>query len=264
MLGLLGVGSLLAVGCSDGAETTGRRIVLDTMMTAGPEATQPFTTSQGWTISLSKILISTGPLYYFDGAVIFSRLEPPSNPTYEFLERYIGIRSAHAHPGHYVPGNARGEVLVGTTVDLHDGPVQLATGEGVTGLVRSATFSFGASPAGPLAAELGSNVMVVEGTATRGEATRTFRAELATSDLINTKKIPAIEGCPFDTTTMEFDGVVTITVRVPYWFDQVEFDELPAGLAADPTVMPVSSIARNELVRGMKAGDAYLFSYSKK
>ena len=260
----LAVSSFLGAACSDGDDTTGRRIALTTTITAGAEATEPFTTSQGWTIALQKILISTGPLYYFDGAVIFSRRDQPANPTFEFLQRYVGVRSAHAHPGHYVPGNARGEVLVGTTVDLHDGPVELPSGEGVTGLVRSATFSFGVAPGGPLADAMGAHVAIVEGTATRDGDTRAFRAEIDAADMLNTKRIPAIDGCPFELTDMQGDGAVTISVRVSQWLDQVEFDTIPSANGGEPTVLPTTSIARNALVRGMKAGDAYLFSYTQK
>ena len=263
-VGALAASAFIMSGCSDGSDsTTGRRILLSTTITAGAEATEPFTNSQGWTIALRKILISIGPLYYFDGAVILSQSESP-NRTYELLNRFLGVRSAYAHPGHYVPGNARGQLLNATTVDLHDGPVELAVGEGVTGLVRSATFSFGATPEGSLAGQLGSHVAVVEGTATRDDDTRVFRAELDAADVLNTKKIPAIEGCPFEQTNMQGDGKVTISIRLPEWFDQVEFDTIPAGNGGEATLIPTSSIARNELVRGMKSGEAYVFSYSQK
>jgi hypothetical protein len=75
--------------------------------------------------------------------------------------------------------------------------------------------------------------------------------------------MPVIEGCPFEPTDLQGDGTVTISIRLPYWFDQVEFETMPASLDGSPVLVPRSSIAYNELVRGMKAGDAYVFSYAK-
>ena len=64
------------------------------------------------------------------------------------------MKSAFAHPGHYVPGNAKGEMLTAYSADLLAGGM-LGTGDGVTGLVRSATFSYATPATGPAAAELG-------------------------------------------------------------------------------------------------------------
>jgi hypothetical protein len=256
--------ALSAAACSDASDsTTGRRIVLATSMIA-PLATKTFDNAMGWSISLRTLVVSTGPLYYFDGATIFSHNERPANRTYDLLERVIGVRSAHAHPGHYVPGNARGQVLRGTAVELRAEPVDLVVGDGVTGPVRSATFSFDVPSAGPLADVLGSHIAVIEGTASQGSDVRAFRAEIDAEDMLNVKKVLAIEGCPFEPTEMESDGTVTIAIQLPLWFDQVEFDTVPASNDGRPVLMPATSLARKELVRGMKAGEGYTFSYSKK
>jgi hypothetical protein len=256
---------MLGGGCSDGGDsTTGRRILLETNIATAPQNGAAFTNAQGWSIDVDELLVSTGAFYYFEGATIFSQNDVPANRTYELLNRFVGIRSAHAHPGHYVPGNARGQLLNGLTVDLHAGPVPLAMAEGVTGLVRSATFSFGMPPQGELAGLMASHVAIIQGTATRESDVRVFRAEIAASDVLNTKKMPAVEGCPFVPTDMDGDGVVTLTIELPLWFDQVEFDSVPASADGRPVLVPDSSIAHNQLVRGMKAGDGYVFSYSKK
>jgi hypothetical protein len=261
---LLAFACVVASACSDGADsTTGRRIVLGTTITAGSEASEPFTNAQGWTIQFYKLLLSTGAFYYFDGATLFSQSEVEANRTYQMLERFIGVRSAFAHPGHYVPGTARGQLLHGVTVDLHAGPAELAMAEGVTGLVRSATFSFGTPPQGELANEMESHVALIEGIAKKGAEVRVFRAEIGASDVLSAKRIPAIEGCPFTTADMQDDGSVTLAIQLPIWFDQVEFDALPASTDGKPVLVPESSIAHHQLARGMKKGNAYVFSYSK-
>jgi hypothetical protein len=257
--------SLLASACSDGADsTTGRRILLGTTISAGDEASTPFTNAQGWTIELQTLLVSTGAFYYFEGATIFSKNDAPPNRTYQLLDRFVGVRSAYAHPGHYVQGTARGQILNGLTVDLHHGPAELAMAEGVSGLVRSATFSFGSPPQGALAGEMESHVAVIEGAATKGSDVRAFRAEISASDVLNANRAPVIEGCPFVPTDMQGDGAVAVAIQLPIWFDQVEFDTIPASNDGRPVLIPESSIAHNQLARGLKKGNAYVFSYSKK
>jgi hypothetical protein len=259
---VFGAPALIEACASSSSTTTGKRIALQTRVTAGPEATTAFTNAMGWSITLDELVISTGAFYYFDGATIFSQLTPAPRTPSDRLHETFGVSEAFAHPGHYVPGNARGQMLVPSSVDLHAGGAVLATGDGVTGVVRSATFSFNAPPTGPLAGELGAHVVVVEGTATKGAETRIFRAEIDAADVANTKSAPAVEGCPFTETTMDADGTVTLGIKLPLWFDQVEFDSLPASTDGKPVLMTSAEIARNELVRGMKAGDGYVFSYA--
>lgn len=262
----LTVAAALPSACSSSDEggTTGRRIALTVKVTGSPEAKAPFTNAQGWTITLSKAVIATGAFYYYDGATIFSlneRFVPAQKSPGQRLWEVLGERTAFAHPGHYIPGNAKGEYLVSSSADLRSETV-LGQGNGVTGVVRSATFSFGTPAAGALAAELGSHVVVLEGTATKGAETRVFRAEVDAQAVHNTSNLPAVEGCPFVETDMQEDGVVTVTVGVAQWFDQVELDAVPASADGKPALLPVAGIGHNALVRGMKEGLAYSFSYA--
>lgn len=260
----------LPTSCSSpDSGTGGKRIALTAVVVGSPGATSSFATSSGWTVTLSKALLATGPLYYYDGATIFSDAAPsrlgsprPWSPLDE-LRRALSIKSAHAHPGHYVPGNARGQFLTSTSVDLRT-ETALGDGDGVTGIVRSATFSFGSPAAGPFAGELGAHVAVLEGRATKGSDERAFRAEIDAADLTNEENALAVEGCPFQEIEMTSDGTVTVTLAVEPWFDQVEFDSLPASDDGAPVVMPAATIGRKELVRGMKAGIGYTFAYRAK
>jgi hypothetical protein len=153
---LLASASLLA-SCGPTETTTGKRVSLRVVAEAQKG---PFTTSEGWTVTLSSAQLSVGPQYYYDGATIFSQRSPswPSR-LYDVL-----VPSAYAHPGHYVAGNARGEMLTPTSLDLVSGGGALGTGAGTTGIVRSGTFSFQAPAQGPFASALGPNVLAVAGT----------------------------------------------------------------------------------------------------
>lgn len=259
-----GLLSFLPTACdsSDGGSGTGgRRITLGAVVTSST-LKAPFTNSMGWNVSLTKAFVSTGAFYYYDGATIFSSNTPRRAPLDRLLD-VVRIKTAFAHPGHYVPGNAMGQFLTPSSADLLTSNV-LGTGDGVSGIVRSATFSFQTPAAGPFAGELGTHVAVLEGTATKGGDSRPFRAEIDAADIVNTENANAVEGCPFTETTMETDGTVTVTVAMTQWFDQVEFDSIPASTDGQPVLMPADAIGRNELVRGMKEGLAYVFSYAAK
>lgn len=260
---VIGLATLTSACASTSDKTTGKRISLATKISAGTEARTPFTNSQGWNISLSKVVLSTGALYYFEGATIFSVAPVTRTSRWAQLWDYVAIRNANAHPGHYIPGNARGEMLSSASVDLHAGEAALPNGEGVTGTVRSATFSYQSPATGSFATELGPHVAVLEGVAKKGTDTRPFRAEIDASDLLNTRDTPSVEGCPFIEAEIEADGTVTVNIKLALWFDQVEFGTVPKSDDGTPVRIPETAIARNELVRGMKAGDGYVFTFSR-
>jgi hypothetical protein len=258
----LGLAGVLPSACSseDGG-TTGKRIALAVKVTGAAEATKPFTNAQGWNITLTKAVVSTGALYFYDGATIFSLNEPQPRSPGKLLRDAFAVKTAFAHPGHYVPGNAKGELLAPSSADLR-GETILGNGNGVSGITRSATFSFQSPAAGALAGELGSHVAVIEGTGTKGTETRVFRAEVDADDVYNTNGQPQIEGCPFAETDMQSDGTVTITVKVALWFDQVELDTAPPSPDGKPTTLVKDSIPMRGLTRGMKAGLGYSFAYA--
>ncbi len=238
--------------CSgDGSSgTTGRRVRLQTMVEVAPAAEAPFTNALGWTITLSKALVSIGPLYYFDGEPLFSRRPE--------LLRALSPKRAWAHPGHYVPGDAKGEMTVASSVDLLAGPTALASGEGVSGAYRSARFTFGAPPVGPHAAALAGQVVVVAGEATNGEATVRFTASADATDVADAEGAPIVEGCVLRNGDVQADGTVTLTIEPTVWLDQVDF----AGMPQDAETA-LAGVARDGFVRGLKKGSAYVFSYAR-
>jgi len=241
------------IACSDGegSGTTGRRVALDVQIAASPESKQ-FTNAKGWSISLTKAAVSTGAFYFYDGEPLFAGGVPrPSRGL---------VKAAYAHPGHYVAGNAKGEMLTPSSADLLAGAA-LGSGHGVTGMVRSATFAYSTPATGPVAAELGASVVVLEGSATKDTETRIFRAEIAADELKDARGDLAIEGCPFATTDMQDDGTVTITIDLPMWMQQVDLTEVPASADGKPVLLS-SGIARNQLVRAVKGGLSYRFAFT--
>jgi len=251
---VLVVGGPIA-GCADddgGSGTTGKRIALEVKIAASSDSKQ-FTNTQGWAVAITKADIATGALYFYDGATLFAGRNTPA--------KWSMVRTAHAHPGHYVPGNARGEMRTSSSADLMVGAA-LGKGDGISGPVRSATFTFGTPPSGgPAASELGANVIVLEGTAAKGAEIRVFRAEILPDEVKDGKGIMQIEGCPFAETDMQANGVVTVTIKIPMWFEQVAFDAVPASTDGKPVLL-TDGLARNQLVRGTKAGLAYSFAYA--
>src|SRR5688572_20878894 len=68
------LGLALSIEACSAGETGGARVALDTRVELAPNA-RSFTTAMGWDVTLSRVLISTGPFYYFDGPPPVVRLE---------------------------------------------------------------------------------------------------------------------------------------------------------------------------------------------
>jgi len=224
------------VGCDGGDEgTTGRRLSHEVRITSS-DARQAFTNAHGWSITLSRADLAVGALYFFDGATIVTRSS---------AGEWSLVRSAFAHPGHYVPGEARGELLGGGAVDLRV-DARLGVARGVSGIARSATFSYRGSTG---TAALGGHAVVLEGTAARDGAVRPFRFELDPDDVVGADGRADVEGCPFAEVDLQADGVVTVDVQVSRWLDQADFGG------------PVAEV-RRAVTRGTRTGLAYRFSYA--
>jgi hypothetical protein len=261
-LGLALALSLQACGGDDSDETGGKRVVLRTRVTVAPEAMNGFDTGLGWHVALDKLIITAGPFHYFDGAPPVVRVERES-PS-RWASRLLGLGTAFAHPGHYEPGNALGEMLESTSVDLLAGPAELPDGEGVTGTYRSARFTFPESAGGPFAGELGTHVVVVEGTATKtGEDTRVFRAVGDYAEIAKSEAKAEIEGCQFVETRVEGDGTVTLTVQPSVWFDIVDFSVSDPGAVGAPAELPAGSQPSVAFSQGLAQLSAYRFEFSK-
>jgi hypothetical protein len=139
---------------------------------------------------------------------------------------WFTLPEAHAHPGHYQPGNALGQMVQPSSFSLFDGPADYPDGEGVSGTYRSATFALASTIEGPDKAALGTHVVVAEGTASKdGESDVRF---VATADLDEVEASASqgqVSGCVFDETNVETDGTVTVTLDPRIWFRLVDFSQ---------------------------------------
>jgi hypothetical protein len=237
----------LALGlsaCSD-AETGGHRVELTSSVGAQALA---FTNAYGFAIELSSALLSLGPLRYRDSA-------PVAN-----FQGFRWIRTAHAHPGHHLEGDTLGEMLEPATVDLARGVTDLGTGEGVTGVARSARFFFQSPAAGELSEVLGQSVVLVEGSTTSGGEARHFRARALLEDVLDAEGHPFVAGCAFENGDIRENGAVRLTVWPSVWLDQVDFGELPANAAA-PSELDPKTTPHEAFTRGLKKAAAYVFAY---
>lgn len=260
---LTGLGLALALqACADGPDSTGgKRVVLHTRVTVDPAALARFQSELGWDITLSKAATSAGPFYYFDGTPPLVLSEP--RRSWQYAVRWLGLGTAHAHPGHYQAGNAMGQMLESSSLDLMAGEAAFPDGSGVSGSYRSARFTF-AEPSGPAKRELAGHAVVAEGVAEKaGEQPRYFRA---VADLASIEKSAAqgrVEGCELREADVDGDGTVTLTVNPVVWFDLVDFTEAEEGSVDAPAELPPDSQPQIAFVLGVTQLSAYKFSYSK-
>lgn len=249
---VLGSLPLAATGCGD-PSTAGIRVELATWIEPGALELE---TAAGWKVSVERCLVSVGPLRYVEAGAVALGGALPAGVSAWLWSLVVG--TAHAHPGHAVGGGTLGEMLAPFAVDLTSGATPLGRFGAVSGLVRSAHFSFHSPPAGPLAAELGRRIVVLEGRAENASGERRFRAEARLADVLDAEGRPVVEGCSFEDGDLGEDGTVTLRIEPKVWLDQVDFAELPAGSAER---VDLTGAAHDTFARGLKKPAAYRFHY---
>lgn len=255
---------LAPAACSNGEDTTTGKRLSVAIRVGSVERSVPFVNAKGWKVALSKAAVATGALYFYQGAPIFSSVQRRRAPraSHASLRDFVfGRGLAHAHPGHYVAGEARGQMTQNSSADLLAADTEYPSGEGISGVVRSATFSFSSPATGPVAADLASSVVVLEGTATKLDQTRIFRAEVSPADVLHDGQL-IVEGCPFAEADMQSNGTISLKVSLKQWLDQVDFDDVPASKDGKPALVDPSSVAFNQLARGVKVGASYTFTFT--
>jgi hypothetical protein len=244
----LWIALLLALGACE--TTSGRRVRLRTEVTSDLTPDRTFTTGLGWTVTLTRARLATGPLYYFEGDPAIAR-------------RFVLIRAAHAHPGHYAAGAVQGQMLQAYSVDLLAGTAPYPEGAGVSGPMRSAAFTFQQPSAGPVAAALEGHVAEVQGQASRDGQVIHFAFRVALADVARTARDGQVMGCRFDPTDVQGDGTVTLQVRPRVWFNLVDFSTVPPGTPDTPSLVPAGSLAHLAFSLGLGQLSAFQFSYRK-
>jgi hypothetical protein len=263
LLGLVGA-ALSAAACSSGSNgsTTGKRISLETRMTADLGDSATFTTGFGWDVVLTRAVVASSGFYYFDGPPPTALLDPP-RPS--LRERLLGLveSTAWAHPGHYQAGNALGQVLFDEPIALDlfaKGPVELPTGEGVTGTYRSARFVIAPEPPG--SDVLNGHVAVAEGTAVEHDGSSDgpihFRLVADYADVSMSVNNGAVDGCVLDETDVTSDGSITLEIAPQIWLNLVDFSKLDPGSEQEPTEAHDPGFSQ-----GVAELSAYHFSYSE-
>lgn len=243
---------LLACGADT---TTGRPVTLQTELVVDPEIAGAFVTNSGWSVQLTKARLSLRALYYFDGDPAFARRTPSRRLQ---LARLSGLSVARAHPGHYVAGEALGQMTQASVVDLLAGSSALALGQGITGRYKSARVELAAATNG----ELDGQVARVEGVAVKDQARVHFLLSASLADLARNVKDGRIDGCTFDEAEVESDGTVRLTLHTSVWFKLVDFTGVAPGSVEQPTAITPETPAQIAFAVGLVQLNAYRFSYS--
>ena len=265
---LLLLASVTACG-DDGAAadepTPAKRVVLRTAITADAAAKTKFTTNFGWKVTLDKAAVAVGAVYYFNGTPAFTMRDRAPTLWQRFGDWFEG--TAHAHPGHYQPGDALGQMLTASSYDLEStAPGQLADGDGVTGTFRSARFVFASTTTGPAAALLGTHVAYARGVAEKADGTSPgpihFEVTADFADVAAQTASGQIDGCTFTEAKVTADGTVTIVLSPNVWFNVVDFTEIAPGTVAAPTPIALTTKAGIGFVNGLTQLDAYTFDFT--
>jgi hypothetical protein len=250
---------LLFLGNACGGDTTGERVILRTRIITAPESAAGFTTLSGWTIRLTRAWVATGPLYYFDGASSFT-FERKERRRRSSISEWL-IPSAYAHPGHYAPGVTNGQMLDEYSIDLLAPETRLPDGSGITGLLRSGTFSFSPPQGGPLVPSLGGQSVVVEGIAQKDLEQVTFGLSADFATIAKRARDGLVPGCKFDAVEVKGTGTVTLGINPRLWFSLVDFSGIAPGSAESPTVIAAETTPYIAFTLGLVQIGAYHFSF---
>jgi hypothetical protein len=251
----------LGIGACGSEGTTGKMVVLHTRVVTDLPADHTVTTSMGWVVTLTKAVLGTGAMYYYDGEPAFTQA-PRRSRLQRFAAALSPIGTAWAHPGHYIEGSPKGQMLEDFSVDLMAGPAALPDGAGISGLIRSATFSFAAHAAGPAVAALGGHVVTTWGSASKDGKTVNFILTADLADVSRTARDGKVTGCTFQEIAVDADGTVTITIRPRVWFSLVDFAEVAPGTPEAPTVIGTDTTAHIGFALGLGQLSAYQFEYT--
>jgi hypothetical protein len=243
-LRLLAMATVLwGLGCGD-EKTEGERRAFDVTMTATP-STDP--NEYGWTVTPEAAHVSVGAVRFFEGRVLLSRA-----PRFDWYSLIGG--TAHAHPGHYVPGDAMGEVLNARTVDLLAG-AWLGQANAVTGSYGSLELTF----VPPTAATDAQGVLEGHHVRVRGTATHTSGTTVRFDASVDLPK--AIEGVRFERELKQEPGSVRIAVDLAKWMGRINFATVSPPDAAGVSTFPADSQAQNGFVRGVEDTSAYVVTW---
>lgn len=203
----------------------------------------------GYRVDLTEARLHLGPIHFFSGEPLFSVRAPDEGWPARLARRLLGVRLAHAHPGHYQQGEALGEVLSHGTVDLlAAAPTRLGTAEGITGRYRSARVAY--APA----ADNAGHAAHLRGVAKKGGESIAFAGDLdASEEIAGIACAAEVDGGA--------EGKMTLSVALEQWIARIDFTQLDAS-AGEVTLEPDSQ-AHNALTRGIHNTSAFSFTFTK-
>ncbi|MBN8230051.1 hypothetical protein JYK02_21280 [Corallococcus macrosporus] len=235
--------ALLSLGCGGKTEAE-RRTFTVTMTATAPTAPNEY----GWTVTPEAARLSVGSVRFFEGRVLLSSRAP----RFDWYSLIGG--TANAHPGHYVPGDALGEVLNAQTVDLLEGAT-LGDANAVTGAYGSLELTL----VTPTAATDAQDALEGHHARVRGTAKHTSGATVRFDATVDLPK--AIEGVRFERDLQKEAGFVRIAVDLGKWMDRIDFATASPPDAAGVSTFPAGSQAQNGLVRGVEDTSAYVVTW---
>lgn len=212
--------SLSVVSCG-GTARTRRTFPLVVSREAGA-----LVTDTGWTVTLSSATVSLASARFFSGEV------PAISRRWHPLD--LLVSTAWAHPGHYVPGEALGELLTPLDVDLLGGEVTWGTTDAVTG------------PYGSMQLTLGSAGLRLAGTATKDTQSVAF-------DTLGFAPPGPIEAIAFAHEMDTSAGQVRLAFDLKAIVSRMDFAQV--GTGADP--LDPASPCFNGFGRGVQDSSAY-------
>ncbi|NVJ21656.1 MULTISPECIES: hypothetical protein [Myxococcus] len=242
-LAVAAASSLSFFGC--GSEAERRAFPVEVTATTLSEERN----ERGWRIVLDSAHVSVGPVRFFEGRVLLS-----SRPTPRFDWYSLIGGTAHAHPGHYIPGDALGELLETHTVDLLGAVSVLGTASAVTGEYGSLELTL-TTPMETQGALQGHAVRVV-GTATNPDGGQ-VRFD------VNADLPKPVAGVRFEKSLGMETGRVRLTVDLRKWLDRIDFATATDPDADGVYTFPADSQARNALLRGVEDTTAYVVTWEE-
>lgn len=211
--------SLVVVALCACSGTEGKRRTLPLEVLGSPPTTA---NDKGWALELSAATVHVGSIRFFEG-------EAPLG--WRFSPYALIGGTAWAHPGHYEPGQALGEWLVGGDADLLSrAPTSLGDAEAVTGDYGS--MQLGLSAPG---------VRVV-GIAVKEQRRVPFELQFAPP--------AALEGVRFEHAIGTQAGAVRVTVKLQSVLSRIDF-----GAAAE--------VIANAFSRGVEDTGSYAVTWEQ-
>ncbi|MFP2928874.1 hypothetical protein ACLESO_27480 [Pyxidicoccus sp. 3LG] len=240
-LALAAASSTALSGC--GSEAERRTFPVEVTATLPTGANE-----RGWTVTLESAHASVGPVRFFEGHVLLTRRAP----RFDWYSLIGG--TAHAHPGHYVPGDAMGEVLTTTTVDLLAG-APLGDASAVTGEYGSLELTL----ATPTATTDTQGVLSGHAVRLRGTARNADGGSVRFDAVVD---LPApVAGVRFEKSMGLEAGRVRIAMNLGGWLGRIDFATATDPDADGVYTFPAGSQAQNALVRGVEDTSTYVVTW---